>query len=231
MGILVESVSLRDRIGVFDDRTQAGRMLAGMLVQHEGTTGMILAIPAGGVPVGREIALLLGMPMDLIIVRKVQIPDNPEAGFGAVTPEGTVLLNDGLLKHLGLPDDIVHKQIEKARVVIAERDQLYRGGRPVPSLRGAPVIIVDDGLASGYTMRAAVHLVRSKKPASVIVAVPTGHELAVNEILPDVDKLVCINIRGGHRFAVASAYRHWSDVSDGEVLSLVGRTAGNRTIP
>ncbi len=220
MGRLIEEVSLRNKLHVFEDRTEAGSLLAGKLVQYRDSGGIVLGIPSGGVPVAREIAVTLHLPMDLLIVRKLQIPYNPEAGFGAMGPDGEIILNEGLLAGLGLTEDEIREQSEKTKEVIKRRNRLFRGGRPFPPLKDRSVILVDDGLASGYTMLAAIRFVKIKTPDKIIVAVPTASGRTVELILPEVDELVCLNVRHGISFAVADAYRNWYDLSDEEVLSI-----------
>lgn len=221
MGRLIEEVSLRNKLHVFEDRTEAGGLIAEKLVQYRDSGGIVLGIPSGGVPVAREIAVALHLPMDLMIVRKLQIPYNPEAGFGAMGLGGEIILNEGLLAQLGLTEDEIREQAEKTKEVIKRRDQVFRGGRPFPVLKDRIVILVDDGLASGYTMLAAVSFVKRNKPRKIIVAVPTASKRTVELVLPEVDELVCLNVRHGISFAVADAYRNWYDLSDVEVLSII----------
>ena len=221
MGKLVEDVSLRDKNDVFMDRSQAGHLLALKLSKYKGPDSMILAIPSGGVPVASEIRAALGLPMDLIIVRKIQIPGNTEAGFGAMGSDGEVILNEGLLQRIGLTEEETAMQIKKALDVIRKRERLFRAGRPFPLIKNRNAIIVDDGLASGYTMLAAVNIVKSKKPKKIIIAVPTASRNTADLILPEVDELICLNVRSGYPFAVADAYQNWYDVTDEEVLEIL----------
>jgi putative phosphoribosyl transferase len=221
MGTLIEDPTLRDRQLVFTDRAEAGRLLAVKLNPYGDSDSLVLAIPAGGMPVAAEISRALGLPLDLVLVRKIQVPNNTEAGFGAMDADGDAILNEGLLKQLKLSQEEVREQTERTKKVLAHRGRLFREGRPFPSLEGKPAIIVDDGLASGYTMRAAIRYIRKRNPAKVVVAVPTGFRHAVNDLLPETDEMVCLNIRGGFRFAVANAYVNWSDVSDEEVLAIL----------
>ena len=221
MGKLVEDVSLRDKNDVFMDRSQAGHLLALQLSKYKGTDSIILAIPSGGVPVASEIREALGLPMDLIIVRKVQIPGNTEAGFGAMGSDGEIILNEGLLQRIGLTEEETAMQIKKTLNVIRKRERLFRAGKPFPSIKDRNAIIVDDGLASGYTMLAAINIVKSKDPRKIIIAVPTASRNTADFILPEVDELVCLNVRSGYPFAVADAYVNWYDVPDEEVLEIL----------
>jgi putative phosphoribosyl transferase len=136
-------------------------------------------------------------------------------------PDGEMILNEGLMTHLNLTKEEIESQARKTMEVIRRREQLFRGGRPFPHLNEKTVILVDDGLASGYTMRAAVRNVRKMLPERVVIAVPTGAWRTVELILPEVDLLVCLNVRTGPSFAVADAYEHWYDLNDNEVLSLL----------
>ncbi|MDO9098268.1 MAG: phosphoribosyltransferase family protein [Candidatus Methanoperedens sp.] len=221
MGRLIEEVSLRNKLHVFEDRTEAGSLIAEKLIRYKSSGGIVLGIPSGGAPVAREIAAALHLPMDLMIVRKLQIPYNPEAGFGAMGLDGEVILNEGLLAELGLTEDEIREQAKKTEEVIKRRNLIFRGGRPFPSLKDRVVILVDDGLASGYTMLAAVGFVKRKAPKKIIVAIPTASKRTVELILPEIDELICLNVRHGISFAVADAYRNWYDLSDEEVLSII----------
>lgn len=221
MGRLIEEISLRNKYHVFEDRAEAGLLLAEKLIKYWDSGGIVLGIPSGGVPVAREIAAALNLSMDLMIVRKLQIPYNPEAGFGAIAPDGEVILNEQLLCQLCLTGDEIGAQAELTKEVVRRRNQVFRNGRPFPYLKDRIVILVDDGLASGYTMLAAVRFVKKRAPASIIVAVPTASGRTVELILPDVDELICLNVRHGISFAVADAYRNWYDLSDEEVLSII----------
>jgi len=221
MGMLVEEALLRDKLHVFKDRIEAGYLLAEKLVRYRNSDALILGIPSGGVPIASVIAHLLGKPMDLIIVRKIQIPYNPEAGFGAVGPEGDIILNERVLNQLSLTEKEMKAQIQKTMDGINKRNQLFRQNKAFPGLKDKDVIVVDDGLASGYTMFAAIKFIKKKYPQKVIVAVPTGSERTVEFVLSVVDELVCLNVRGRFPFAVADAYRNWYDLTDEEVLRII----------
>ena len=221
MGRLIEDQELRDRIHVFLDRTVAGQQLASLLLDYQGQEARLFAIPAGGVPVAAEIARRLEVPLDLVVVRKIQLPWTTEAGFGALDPGGQAIFNEALRQRAPLTREEVEAQVQKTAAVIKQREQKLRGGRPYPQLSGAPTIIADDGLASGYTMRAAVRFLRAQGAGRLVVAVPTGSERTVQELLPLVDELYCLNIRGGWSFAVADAYLNWYDLTEGEVLDIL----------
>ncbi len=218
---LIEDAFLRNKLYVFKDRKEAGTLLAQQLVGYKDTDGIVFAIPSGGVPVAAEIAKALTLPLDLIIVRKVQIPHNPEAGFGAVSPDNKVLLNENLLSMLNLSEKEVEQQIQITREIIKKRNELFRKSVPFPSIKGRVAIIVDDGLASGYTMLSSIDYVKRHEPQKIVVAVPTGLKRTIEIILPEVDELVCLNIRSGYEFAVANAYENWYDLDDDEVISIL----------
>jgi predicted phosphoribosyltransferase len=221
VGSLVEDRRLRDKRYVFADRRDAGKLLSGNLLKYKGTDALILAIPSGGVPVATEIAKAIDRPMDLIIVRKLQIPFNPEAGFGAMGPDGEVILNEMLLSQLTLTGEAINVVIRATEKVIRKRNEIFRRGKSFPQCKDKCVIIVDDGLASGFTMLAAIRFIKRLEPSRVVVAVPTASERTLEAILPEVDELLCLNVRTGFSFAVADAYRNWYDLTDREVLSIL----------
>lgn len=221
MDNLIEDSGLKGKKRVFADRKDGGRRLALMLEGFVDAKGIVLAIPAGGVPVACALAEECRLPLDVLVVRKIQIPDNPEAGFGALGPDGEVLLNERIVEDLRLSQKEISAQVAKTRSVLIDRETKFRKGRPQPQVKGRQVILVDDGLASGYTMLAAVDFVRQQEAGRVIVAVPTASQRTVNSLLPEIDLLVCPNIRGGPVFAVADAYEEWYDLEDEEVIALL----------
>lgn len=221
MGKLLEDLTLRDRVYVFKDRAMAGRLLADRLLDYRGQAVRVFAIPAGGVPVAAEIAQVLQVPLDLIIVRKIQLPWTTEAGFGALNPAGEAIFNQELLNRLQMTPEEIDVQVRKTLATLKQREKRLRGNRPYPDLEGAATIIVDDGLASGYTMRAAVNFLKGKGAGKIVVAVPTATAHTAADLLPLVDELVCLNIRGGWSFAVAEAYEEWYDLTTEEVLRIM----------
>jgi putative phosphoribosyl transferase len=156
--------------------------------------------------------------MGLMIVRKLQIPNEPEAGFGAVTLNGQLILNEELVAELGLTPEDIRGAREKAMGEGRSRDRALRGDREPLPLAGRTIVLVDDGLASGYTMLAAIGQVKGEHPDRIIVAVPTGSKYAVQMVAEEVNMLICLNIRRG-RFAVADAYRHWYDLTEEEAVA------------
>jgi predicted phosphoribosyltransferase len=212
---------LRDRQSVFEDRIHAGKVLAGMLESFRGTDTLVLGIPAGGVPVAATVSRLLGLSFDVAVVSKITLPWNTEAGYGAIAFDGTRRMNDEMMLHIGLSQEQIQEGIEKTRLKVRNRVKKLRGGRPEPDLSVRSTVLIDDGLASGFTMRVAVEAIRKKGADHLIVAVPTGHRNSVEAISNAVDALYCPNIRGGWRFAVASAYERWSDVDEPEVMRIL----------
>jgi putative phosphoribosyl transferase len=163
--------------------------------------------------------MAIGADFDLVISRKLPLPMSPEGGFGSITDDGTIILDDVIIKHLGLTKPQMALQINKVRGNIRKRSQLYHDGRSPVSLEGRTVVIVDDGLASGYTMKAAIASIRKNNPGKIIAAVPVGPEHVVNEIKKLADKVVACVIGKDKEIYVSDYYRNWYEVSDSEVLA------------
>ncbi len=221
MTVIIEEKALRNRNYVFSDRAHAGELLARKLELYVEPSSIVLAIPSGGVPVGKVIAKELGLPLDLIIVRKLPVPYNTEAGFGSISRDGEVMLNERLVKQLQLSGEEISRAVEDVKHELERRMERFRGKRPFPELKGMTVIIVDDGLASGYTMLAAVSSIKKRSPSGIMVAVPTASKNAIDLVSPYVDKIFCLNIRETTVFAVADAYQEWRDLTEQEVLELL----------
>jgi putative phosphoribosyl transferase len=218
---VVDIPELRNEIHVYVDRTEAGATLAGMLKMYKETDAVVLAVPAGGVPVGAVIAQDLGLTLDVLVVSKITLPWNTEAGYGAVAFDGTVRLNEGLLPRLGLREDEIQHGIEQTKKKVTRRFTNLRGDKPLPDLSKRPVIVVDDGLASGFTLLVGVEALRKANVNRMIVAVPTGHWQSVQMMADRVETVYCGNIRHGWSFAVADAFQRWSDVTDEEVMTML----------
>ncbi|RLG05990.1 MAG: phosphoribosyltransferase [Thaumarchaeota archaeon] len=222
MGEVIFDDNLKERLHVFKDRFHAGELLAEMLKRNLSLgDAILLAIPAGGIPVGYEISCRLNIPMDVVIVRKLQIPWDPEAGFGAVSSDGEIVLNERLVKQLGLSEEIIEEVVRKTLGIIRDRSKKFRMVKPVLDIGDKTVILVDDGLASGYTMLAAIRSIKKKNPKRIIAAVPTASAAAVKLVSRKVDKILCLNVRSGPFFAVADAYREWRDLTDEEVIEIL----------
>jgi predicted phosphoribosyltransferase len=209
---------------MFQDREDAGRQLAEALRDYKGQDAIVLAVPRGGVPVGYQIALELGIPLDVVVTRKIPIPWNSEAGFGAVGPDGSVTLNETILPLLGLSSREIDRLAGQVFAEVQRRMRVYRGDRPWPCLEGKTALLVDDGLASGITMLAAAKSLRPHHPDRIVVASPVASASAFRLVRPGVDGLVCLYVHPeGLPFAVASFYHAWTDMTDGEVLDYLSR--------
>jgi putative phosphoribosyl transferase len=208
----------------YRDRTHAGEVLVKELRKLDSIKpSLVLAIPNGGVEVALQIAQEYNTDLDLLIVRKLQIPYNTEAGFGALTSLGTLILNEPLVKRLGFNQEVIDRVRKRTEAQIADRKEAYAGLVGHANPKGKEVILVDDGLASGYTMLAAVQSVKENNPSSIIVAVPTSSRSAFQKVKEVVDTIICPRVESGFIFAVANAYQNWYDVPDSEVIEILRR--------
>jgi len=205
----------------FQDRAHAGAVLAERLAPLLDPGTVILAVPNGGAAVAAPIAQRFGLPLYLLIVRKIQLPWNTEAGFGAVGTDESVILNEELVRELNLTETQIRTQTEKALRSVRERLSRYGAAGSWPDPTDRTLLLVDDGLASGVTMESAVRLASRRKPARILVAAPTASRTAYHRIRPLVDQLVCPHVAGGPIFAVADAYREWKDLEDAEVIQIL----------
>jgi putative phosphoribosyl transferase len=206
----------------FRDRPAAGRELARLLEEYRGSAATVLAIPAGGVPVAAAISQELGLPLDVIPVSKVLYPWTTEAGYGAVAFDASVLLDEAAITRHGLKPAQIEKAVAEARAKVERRTARLRKGRAALALEGRTVIVVDDGIAAGSTMRAAIAALRRQAAGKVVVAVPTAHQAALDAISKLADETFCANVRGGAgSFAVADAYEEWRDLPDEEIETLL----------
>ena len=213
----------RNQIRVFEDRFEAGEGLSQMLSPKYKLKKdiIVLAIPSGGVPVGIKIAEKMQSSFDLVIVMKMQIPGNTEAGFGAMAYDGSAFLNESLLQRIDLKPSQIEEQANIVKKELEKRNKMFRQGKAFPELTGKTVILVDDGLASGYTMMASIYMVKKMGALKTVVAVPTAPLRSLEEVETGVEEIYCANIRQGPVFAVADAYRHWYDLSQTEVIGLL----------
>lgn len=207
---------------LFMDREDAGRKLS---EAYSGPSSdlVVLGIPRGGVPVGFHLAGELDGELDVIVVRKLPIPSNPEAGFGAIAPDGSLVLNDDMLRGLRLSQRDIDEISSRVLREVKRRERAYRGDRPFPELEGRNVVLTDDGLATGYTMIAAVKMARAHGPASVSAAVPVSPSGTARRVQPLVDHFHCLHVSNRYPFAVASFYRDFHDMSDDEVTAYLDR--------
>src|SRR3981189_523135 len=215
--------------GLFRDRREAGRLLAAKLSAYANRTDvLVLALPRGGVPVAYEVARALGAPLDVFVVRKLGVPGYEELAMGAVATGGGRVLNDQLVKRLGIPDHVINAVTARERQELARRERLYRDGRPPPDISGRTVILVDDGLATGATMQAAVEALRQQNPARIVVAVPTASPDTCEEMKAKADDVICA-ITPEPFEAVGRWYQEFSQTTDEEVSALLARTNSEAT--
>jgi len=205
-----------EQTGIFADRAEAGKRLADLFDKAQLTRPLVLAIPAGGVPVAASLAKLLRAPLDVVVVSKITLPWNSEAGYGAVAFDGSVRLNHDLVRRAGLNDQVVEAGIKATLEKVRRRQQLFRQNYPMPDLSERDAIVVDDGLASGLTLQVAVAALRRAGAVRLLLAIPTAHEAAARQLARAVEALYCVNLRSGWSYSVAAAYRHWHDISETE---------------
>ena len=205
---------LMDKIFIYKDRHHAGKVLASFMKSNNVEFDKVFAIPAGGVPVALEVAKAYKKPLDMVIVKKVLYPWTTEAGFGAVAPDGTVVLAP-----VDLPEDVIEKKMKEALEKVIQRERILRRGRPyeVPPR----VVVIDDGIATGYTMIAAIRFLRKAGAEKVVAAAPTASLEGVIAVAKEADLVMVPNIRSGPYFAVAEAYQQWRDLTEDEVLSML----------
>jgi putative phosphoribosyl transferase len=210
---------------LFRDRREAGRRLASKLSAYAGRPDVIvLALPRGGVPVAFEFARALHAPLDVFLVRKLGAPGRRELAMGAVASGGVCVLNDAVVEALGVTEEEIADAVARERKELERREQLYRGGGPAPDVRGRTVILVDDGLATGSSMRAAVVALRRREPARVVVAVPVGATETCAEFQAEADETVCVATPEPF-YGVGRWYDDFSQTTDDEVHDLLARAA------
>jgi putative phosphoribosyl transferase len=215
----------------FADRAAAGEVLAGRLAVYAGRSDVVvLALPRGGVPVGYEVAKRLGAPLDVFLVRKLGAPGQEELAMGAIASGDVVVLNPEVVQALKVPHDELTQEVESERRELARREQTYRGSRPVLDVRGKTAILIDDGLATGSTMRAAVAALRRRDPAQIVVAVPVGARSTCDELQSVTDECVCV-LTPEHFRAVGLWYDDFEQISDDEVCYWLNRAGENDRAP
>ncbi|MGW1099172.1 phosphoribosyltransferase family protein [Streptomyces sp. NPDC002455] len=209
---------------LFTDRTDAGRQLAEALRHLERRDPVVLGLPRGGVPVAYEVARALGAPLDVIVVRKLGVPYHPELGFGAIGEGGARVISDEIVRHAGVREKDLEAVERAEEAELLRRAQTYREGRPRLPLKGRTVVVVDDGVATGATARAACQVVRAQGASHVVLAVPVASPDVAARLREDVDEVVCLSTP--HLFsAVGEWYRDFSQTSDEEVVSLLARAS------
>jgi len=212
-------------MALFRDRAHAGRELAAALEPYAGREGLIvLGLPRGGVPVAAEVARALGAPLDVLVVRKLGVPGHEELAMGAVASGGGVVLNDDVVAHLGVPAAAVRQEVEREQAEVARREAAYRGDRPPLDLRGATALLVDDGVATGATVLAAVQAARAAGASEVVVAVPVGAPDSLARIAREADDVVCSQRPRALR-SVGEWYLDFAQTSDEEVRQALAAAA------
>src|SRR5256712_11952760 len=217
--------------GAFPNRSEAGRLLGVKLSKYAGRDDVIvLGLPRGGVPVAYEVARALRVPLDVFIVRKLGVPGFEELAVGAIASGGVRGLNEDVARALPNADEIIDAVTARERIELERREQSYRDGRPAPELRDRVAILIDDGLATGATMRAAVKALRQRGAAKIVVAVPVGPPDTCKDFEQEADEVVCA--REPEFFqAVGQYYEDFSQTSDEEVRELLARAAGSEDRP
>jgi predicted phosphoribosyltransferase len=213
---------------IFNDRRDAGQRLGMALARYRGEDAVVLGIPRGGVVVAAEVAKILLAPLDLIIPRKIGAPHNPEVAIGAVAPDGTAILDERMIAVLGIEDREISRLTEEVQAEVARRMDRYRAGRPAQKLTGRVVILVDDGIATGYTVMAALQAIKKAVPAKLVLAVPVAPPDTVKVLSPEADEMVCL-ASPDNFYAVGQYYTHFEQVEDDEVMAILEGNAGKYT--
>jgi predicted phosphoribosyltransferase len=214
---------------IYRDRVDAGKQLAKRLTDFAGRDDvLVLALPRGGVPVAYEVAKALHVPMDIFLVRKLGVPGHEELAMGAISTGGVRVLNDDIVSYLRIPRDVIDAVAAGELKELERREREYRGDRPEPDVRGKTVILIDDGLATGSTMRAAAAALRQQNPTRIIVAVPVSAPQTCDEYRMGVDEIICARTPEPF-FGVGMWYEDFSQTTDDEVRDLLGK-ARNETV-
>lgn len=213
---------------IFRDRTEAGKYLATKLLSHKDRPDvLVLALPRGGVPVAFEVAEALGVPLDIFLVRKLGVPGHEELAMGAISTGGVRVLNEDVVDYLGIPEHIIDAIADEELKELKRREVAYRGNRAQPDVKGKTVILIDDGLATGSTIRAAAQALRQQQPARIIVAVPVSAPQTCDEYRIGVDEIICA-VTPERFFGVGRWYVDFSQTTDEEVRDLLERARGEK---
>jgi putative phosphoribosyl transferase len=208
----------------FVDRAEAGRILAGRLERFANRSDVVvLGLPRGGVPVAFEVAQALAAPLDVFVVRKLGVPGQEELAMGAIASGGTRVLNDDVIETMGIPESVIQQAVHHQQEELERREQFYRDGRPLIDVRGKIVILIDDGLATGASMRAAIHALRQKQPAALVVAVPVAAAPTCQDLRREADEVICA-IAPDVFYAVGLWYQDFSQTTDEQVRDLLSRS-------
>ena len=215
----------------FHDRRDAGRRLATRLMLYAKRPDvLVLALPRGGVPVGFEVASALDVPLDVVVVRKLGVPSHEELAMGAIATGGARVLNPEVIEELGIPDEVINQVATYEQQELERRERLYRGDRPPYDVHDRIILLVDDGIATGATIRAAAAAIRQQQPRRVIIAVPVAALLTCAEFARDGEELVCL-VKPELFFAVSSWYRDFTPTTDAEVRDLLHRRGSGSSLP
>ncbi len=207
---------------IFRDRADAGRLLAARLAHLEGRDPVVLALPRGGVAIGREVARALGAPLDIVLVRKIGVPWQPELALGAISNGGEpqVFIDQRMAKELAIPEDYVREETLRQRAELERRRRIYCADRPPVAVAGRTAIVVDDGIATGATMRVALRAVRARKPAHLVLAAPVAAAETLAALRGEADEVVCVEMPAGLG-AIGYYYEDFHQMSDAEVTQLL----------
>ena len=210
---------------LFSNRTEAGRFLASKLGEYANRSeAVVLGLPRGGVPIAFEVAKALGVPLDVFIVRKLGVPGQEELAFGAIASNGVRVLNENLVRALRLPETVIESVAEREQRELERREQIYRGGRSAQNLKDKIVIVVDDGLATGATMRAAIKAIKKQIPKKTIVAVPVGSQQTCDEFKHEADVLCICATTPEPFYGVGMWYEDFEQTTDEEVIKLLSES-------
>lgn len=209
----------------YTNRTQAGDYLASFLTEHrQKKEVLVLALPRGGVPVAYEIAAKLQVSLDVLIVRKLGVPSHAELAMGAISSEGTVIFNEEIIQSLHISAEAVDQVLQKEQEELKRRESRYRDNRPVPDIKNKTIILVDDGIATGATMKTAIAALRLKQPKNIIIAVPVAARETCEELANLVEAIIC-PLQPDHFYAVGAWYEQFTQTTDEEVIDLLKRHA------
>ena len=214
---------------LFRDRIDAGRELAAQLTAYADRNDvLVLALPRGGVPVAFEVARQLHAPLDVFVIRKLGVPSHPELAMGAIATGGVRVLNDQVVQGMAIPDWIIDDVARHEQTELERRERAYRGGRPALDVRGQTVLLIDDGLATGSSMRAAIAALRKRKPTSIVVGVPVGAEVTCANLKEEADEVICLQTPESF-LAVGCWYEDFSQTTGEEVRELLARAEQERS--
>ena len=214
---------------IYRDRLEAGKRLAERLTDYANRVDVVvLALPRGGVPVAYQVARALHAPLDIFLVRKLGVPGHEELAMGAIATNGVRVLNEDVVRYLQVPGEVIDAVAAAELRELERRERLYRGTRPAPHVRGKTVILVDDGLATGSTMRAAAAALRQQQPARIVVAVPVSAPETCDEYRMGVDEIICAVTPEPFQ-AVGLWYKDFSQTTDEEVRDLLARSTGEQS--